>query len=127
MNGRERLFNVLTATAMLILAALSVSAQNPTVGPNEAIAFDYYDADFTAGEVTGFEVQWDADGWLSLGIPPAFSDAQTPAGALSYKVASPFTSGTHSVAFRACNLVGCGGASNPFRVRVSKRADGSAE
>jgi hypothetical protein len=92
-----------------------VAAQGPPiVGPNDAIGFDYFDTEMTAAEVTMFQVQYDGGVWINLGIPPGVVLATTLPGAKTYKANSPFTSGTHSVVFRACNTVGCGGGSVPF-------------
>jgi hypothetical protein len=80
----------------LLLMAVPVLAQQPTpLGPNDAIGFDYVDANMTAYQVSTI-----------------LSD--TPAGSRTYRVLSPFATGTHTVVFRACNGAGCGGGSVPF-------------
>jgi hypothetical protein len=99
----------------LLLMAVPVLAQQPTpLGPNDAIGFDYVDANMTAYQVTGFEASWDTGVWVSLGIPASTILSDTPAGSRTYRVLSPFATGTHTVVFRACNGAGCGGGSVPF-------------
>lgn len=95
--------------------------QAVTIGPTDAIGFDYATAEMTTYAVTRFEVSWDTSAFASLGIPPLVS-AGAPVGFQTYKVIPPFTSGQHTVVFRACNALGCGGGSTPFRLRLSKRA-----
>ena len=96
-----------------VLMATTVSAQTPVIGPTDAIAFDYGNADFTAYQVTRFEASWDG---LTFGAVTTQSAvlADTPTGYTSYLVTPPFSNGTHTVSFRACNAAGCGGASSPF-------------
>jgi hypothetical protein len=103
---------------LVVVALLSLpttaAAQSVIIGPTDAIAFDYENADVITYAVDHFEVQWDGQPWLPLDVTGAvFPD--TGPEALSYRVVPPFTVGTHTVAFRACNLAaGCGGASSPF-------------
>jgi hypothetical protein len=85
----------------------------PTLGPNDALSFDYMDADLSTYQVSSFQASWDGGAWVAIGTT-AFRDAGTTSGATSYKFNSPFTSGQHSVMVRACNAVGCGGGSSPF-------------
>ena len=87
-----------------------VFAQAPILNPDEAIAFDYLDAEYTASSVLRFEVQWDNNAWALATTEPR---VLTP-GTTTYVVIPPFTNGTHTVAFRACNITGCGGSSAPF-------------
>jgi hypothetical protein len=95
-------------------AGANLLAQSaPTLGPNDAISFDYMDADFSGYQVTGFQASWDGGAWAAIS-PTSFRDAGTTSGATSYKVIPPFTSGQHTVSVRACNAVGCGGTSAPF-------------
>jgi hypothetical protein len=102
------------AAVLLLCAAVRMDAQTvPTLGPNDAISFDYMDADFSTYQVSSFQAQWDGGAWVAIGTT-AFRDAGTTSGATSYKFNSPFTSGQHSVMVRACNAVGCGGGSSPF-------------
>jgi hypothetical protein len=102
---------VLTAlVALVVLLALPAAAQSPTV----AVVFDYSNADFITYSVDHFEAQWDTEPWLPLDVTGEVLPDTLPES-LSYRVVPPFTSGTHTVAFRACNLAaGCGGASVPF-------------
>jgi hypothetical protein len=102
------------AAVLLLCAAVRMDAQTvPTLGPNDAISFDYMDADFSTYQVSSFQAQWDGGAWVAIGTT-AFRDAVTTAGATSYKFIPPFTSGQHSVSVRACNATGCGGGSSPF-------------
>ena len=98
---------------VLLLFLFTLSQQPVPIGPDEAIGFDYEQAEITRATVTHFESQWDGQTWVSLGIPPMIS-AGAPVGWNTYKVVPPFTSGTHTAAFRACNISGCGGGSVPF-------------
>jgi hypothetical protein len=104
-----------------------VAAQVTTVGPNDAIGWDYLDADMTIYDVSRFEASWDDSEWTTLGIPPSIIDAETQSGARTYKATPSFTGGNHTVSFRACNAAGPGGASSPFRLRIVKRTAGGAE
>jgi hypothetical protein len=101
------------------LVASLLLFQAVTIGPTDAIGFDYATAEMTTYAVSRFEVSWDNSAYASLGIPATVAGA--PAGFSTYKVIPPFTSGQHTVVFRACNALGCGGSSTPFRLRVSKR------
>jgi hypothetical protein len=94
----------------LLLVPMTLAAQSPTV----AVVFDYSNADFITYSVDHFEAQWDTEPWLPLDVTGEVLPDTLPES-LSYRVVPPFTSGTHTVAFRACNLAaGCGGASDPF-------------
>jgi hypothetical protein len=105
-------------TAVLMLLAVGqMDAQAPTLGPNDAISFDYMDADVATYQVTSFQAQWDGGAWVAL-TSTAFKDAGTTVGATSHKFLTPFTNGTHTVSVRACNSVGCGGGSSPFAFAV---------
>lgn len=97
----------------LLFGATRLTAQAPILTPLDALAFDYLDSDYTNYQVNGFQAQWDGGSWVALS-PASFRDAQTMNGATSYKVIPPFTNGSHSVSYRACNAVGCGGGSAPF-------------
>jgi hypothetical protein len=108
--------------ASLALACVVVRAQTPVIGPDEGVGFDYLTAALLTDSVTEFQAQWDGGDWGTLGLPPAVVLPDTPDGAQSYAVPIPFPTGQHTVAFRACNPVGCGGASDPFRLRAAKRA-----
>jgi hypothetical protein len=98
-------------------AGANLLAQAPTLGPNDAISFDYVDADFAGYQVSSFQASWDGGAWVNL-TTTAFKDAVTTVGATSYKFTTPFTNGSHSVTVRACNAVGCGGGSTPFTFAV---------
>lgn len=102
------------ACLLLVCLTLPLSAQAPTVTSSQAIGFDYLDADMTAFSVTRFDVQWDNGAWVSIGIPAPVKQADTLAGASTYKVTPPFTTGNHSVSYRAVNEAGAGAASSPF-------------
>jgi hypothetical protein len=99
-------------------AGANLLAQSaPTLGPNDALSFDYLDADFATYQVSSFQASWDGGAWVALTATP-FKDAITTTGATSYKFLTPFTNGTHTVSVRACNSVGCGGGSSPFAFAV---------
>jgi hypothetical protein len=102
------------AAVLLLVAVARMDAQVPTFGPNDAISFDYLDADFSTYQVTGFQASWDGSAtWVAIGVT-SFRDSLTRAGGTSYKFIPPFTSGQHTVSVRACNAQGCGGGSSPF-------------
>jgi hypothetical protein len=101
--------SVLLVVALLLMP-VTLAAQSPTV----AVVFDYSNADFITYSVDHFEAQWDTEPWLPLDVTGEVLPDTLPES-LSYRVVPPFTGGTHTVAFRACNLAaGCGGASDPF-------------
>lgn len=100
-------------------AEIALRAQVAQIGPDEAIGFDYEVTEFHAVQVTHFEGQWDGGGWVNLGIPEIVSEG-APVGWNTYRVVPPFTSGQHVVLFRACNALGCGATSDPFRLRMGK-------
>jgi hypothetical protein len=97
-----------------VLVAPLVAQQPIPLSPSDAIGFDYTDANLTAYQVSGFEASYDSGPWVSLGIPTGVILPDTPAGSRTYKAIPPFTSGTHTVVFRACNGAGCGVPSSPF-------------
>jgi hypothetical protein len=100
---------------MLSILLIFALGQQPTfIDVNEAIGFDYPDADMTFYAVTSFEAQYDDGQWQNLGVPPSVIDANTQFGMKTYKVVPPMMTGNHTVSFRACNSVGCGGGSTPF-------------
>jgi hypothetical protein len=99
----------------LVVMSVPVLAQQPApLGPNDAIGFDYSDANMTTYQVTGFEASFDSGPYQALGIPTPVVFADTLAGHRTYRVLSPFANGTHTVVFRACNGAGCGVPSVPF-------------
>ncbi len=100
--------------ALLVLVAPILRAQAPVLGPDEAIGFDYADADVTVFEVNRFEAQYDSGAWTPIGMVVS----STTAGITTYKTTPTQTNGTHSVVIRACNVLGCGGASSPFAFAV---------
>ena len=108
-----------TRLALVVLFVLGFvsgpSAQaGPTIGPADALGFDYLDTDLTTSQVNNFQVQWDSGPWVNLGIPPNAVYGDTVAGGKTYKVIPSFTSGSHTMAIHACNTAGCGVASAPF-------------
>ena len=94
-----------------LLFAGAREAQAPIVGPEDAIGFDYADADLSGFQVTHFENSYDEGAWLTIGIPPVAAAAN---GLTTYRVAPTPTQGTHTISFRACNAVGCSAPSVPF-------------
>jgi hypothetical protein len=107
------MLRALLAAVLLLVAVARMDAQVPTFGPNDAISFDYFDADFSTYQVTGFQASWDGGGWSGIGVT-SFRDSLTASGSTSYKFLPPFTSGQHNVSVRACNATGCGGGSSFF-------------
>lgn len=109
----------LALVCLVVLGFIATpSAQVPTITSSQAVGFDYLDADMVSFSVTRFDVQWDNGVWVSIGIPAAVKLANTLAGASTYKVTPPFTTGNHSVSFRAVNAAGAGAASGPFPFAV---------
>jgi len=105
---------VVTLAALLMVVAVP-AAQAPVIGPNDAIGFDYRDADLTGFAVSRFEASYDSGTWAAIGIPPV---AIVTNGISTYRVIPPQAQGTHTVAFRACNAVGCSSSSGPFAFAV---------
>src|SRR5690242_9730943 len=106
--------------AVLLIGSLrgALLAQSVILTPTDALGFDYLDADLTSFAVARFEVSYDLGAWTSLGLPAPFALSDTIAGAHTYKVVPQFTTGSHSVQFRACNAAGCGSASAAFPFAV---------
>jgi hypothetical protein len=103
------------AVGMAVLGfATVVSAQGPILSPGDALAFDYYDSDFSTYAVTSFQASWDSGTSWTVLVIVAFTDQDTVEGATSYQFIPPFKNGQHSVILRACNAQGCGGGSVPF-------------
>jgi hypothetical protein len=108
-----RLIRLLLVLSVVLIAP--IHAQQPVaLSPADALGFDYRDVDLSGYAVSGFEVNFDNGPWQPLGIPASVILPDTIPGGRTYKVLSPFVSGTHTVAFRACNSAGCGGPSVPF-------------
>ena len=103
--------------AVLLIVALSgvPVLQAPVIGPQDAIGFDYPDADVSGYQVTHFENQYDGGAWTSISMPPVAAQGN---GVSTYRVIPTTQTGTHNIAFRACNAVGCGGSSSPFAFAV---------
>lgn len=85
----------------------------PIIGPNDALGFDYVDANIVNYAVTHFEVQYDTAPFVML-QPTQVILGDTPPGSTTYRFVPPFSSGTHTAMVRACRAEGCGGGSNPF-------------
>jgi hypothetical protein len=105
----------LVAVALVLSASLNVEAQTPVVGPTDVIAVDYPEAWFTDYSVQRFEVQYDAQGWTSLGIPPVYTASD---GVTTYMVSPTMEPGGHTVSFRACNAAACSASTSPFAYEV---------
>lgn len=111
----ELIATLIVMTILVVsLLVQRVEGQTPTIGPLEAIGFDYPDADLFAYEVNRFEAQYDAGAWTPIGLVVAFASG----GVTTYKTTPTQTNGTHSVVIRACNQAGCGQASAPFAFAV---------
>ena len=122
----RKLYAVLSALAVLLLASASPAADKPPsdvptmavlqqpvrIAPNEILLFDYSDAVMVNEDVTRFEAQYDGGASVDLGIPT--KRATGGIGISSYQLDPIRTAGTHNVIVRACNAVGCSGWSSPF-------------
>jgi hypothetical protein len=98
---------------LLVLAPVASAMQSVVIGPTDAIGFNYSDADLQAYAVTRFEASWDGQAFAAI-QPVTAILPDTPVGFTTYKNIPPFSSGNHTVVFRACRLEGCGGGSVPF-------------
>ncbi len=89
----------------------------PIATQNNAPALDYLITNLTIGAVTRFEIQFDANAFVSIGLPTPTDDAKTGIGAHTYAGAKLGTYGlaigSHTFVARACNAAGCGIASSP--------------
>lgn len=104
----KKLLILLFAFSMTSIATMQAPV---VIGPTDAIGFDYSDALFTSEAITRFEAQYDVGQWTSLGMPT--KTPSTVAGFSTYKVIPPQTTGTHTVVFRSCNVIGCNPVGNP--------------
>ena len=105
---------IVWAVAMVVGLATGAAAQTPAT-PGQAFAFDYLTADLATYSVVRFEQQIDGGAWTDQGIPTVANDAQTPAGATTYRVAIPaLTPGAHTATWRACNATACSAAAAPL-------------
>ena len=97
---------IFTAAMVVLLGLLPVSAQQPIgVDANDLLAWDYLDADMLAYAVTHFERSTDAGQWTPATITEQSSDG---AGVTTYaSTIGQLTNGTHTIAVRTCNAVGC--------------------
>ena len=100
----------LQAAVLLLSASLNAEAQ-PTMGPSDAIGVDYPEAWFNEYAIDRFEVQYDARGWTSVGIPPVYTALD---GVTTYTVTPDTPAGSHTVSFRACNADACSASTSPF-------------
>lgn len=115
MNGWRR---ILSAGVAFVLCVMPVSAQPPSVTPNQRIGFDYLDADRAQYQVTRFEISIDGGSWTQTATQEnVFPD--TLAGATTHSVAPALTPGNHTISFRACNVAGCSGGTSPFAFTYS--------
>ncbi len=99
------------AAALILSASLDVAAQAPLIGPSDAIGVDYPEAWFVKDAIDRFEVQYDAEDWRSLGIPPVYTAMD---GVTTYAVVPATPTGSHTVSFRACNAEACSTSTSPF-------------
>jgi len=104
----------LVLVCLLLLVGIASAQQPVPISPTDAIGFDYLDSHMTDYFVSGFEVAYDGGPYQGIGIPASVVLPDTLGGGRTYKVQSPFATGTHTVTFRACNAAGCGGGSAPF-------------
>lgn len=80
------------------------------IGPTDAIGFDYINTDYQNSQVNRFEASYDGSAYGPLTV----SVYQNVNGVTTWRFVPPQTSGTHTVAVRACNSVECGGSTPPF-------------
>ena len=99
---------------LIVMCSVTLYAQAPTLGPDEAIGWDYSDADLTAYEVNRFEAQYDGGVWTPVGMVVSSANA----GITTFKTTPTQQNGTHSIVVRACNVAGCGAGSSPFGFAV---------
>ena len=102
------------AAALILSASLDVAAQGPLIGPWDAIAVDYPEASFAEYAIDRFEVQYDAEDWRSLGIPPVYTAMDGVTTYTAYTVTPATPTGSHTVSFRACNTEVCSASTSPF-------------
>lgn len=105
---------VFVVLVALVLLVVPLQGQTVTIGPLEAIGWDYADADLNLYQVNRFEAQYDAGAWAAVGMTVAFAAN----GVTTYKTTPPQPSGNHTVLLRACNQAGCGSTSPPFAFAV---------
>ena len=111
------------AAALILSASLDVAAQAPLIGPSDAIGMDYPEAWFVKDAIDRFEVQYDAEDWRSLGIPPVYTAMD---GVTTYAVVPATPTGSHTVSFRACNAEACSTSTSPFAFVIpGEGTDGS--
>jgi len=108
----------LVLLSLVLTMVQTVAQAPPTIGPNDSIGFDYPDAALTAEAIVRFESQYDAGQWTPIGIP---TKVATVGGISTYAAPDPpYTTGQHSVVFRACNAANaCAPASTPPFVFVA--------
>jgi hypothetical protein len=110
----------------VILAPPAPALQGSAIiGPTEAIAFDYRDADLATYAVVRFEASWDGQPFDVVTVDAIILPDTLP-GYTTYRSVPPFASGTHTVSFRACRVEECGGGSEPFRVRIRRHVSADA-
>ena len=102
------------AAALILSASLDVAAQGPLIGAWDAIGVDYPEASFAEYAIDRFEVQYDAEGWRSLGIPPVYAAMDGVTTYTVYTVTPATPTGSHTVSFRACNTEVCSASTSPF-------------
>lgn len=103
--------------ALLMLALYGVPAVAQTsLLPGQRFGFDYAEADLAAFAVDRFEAQLDGGTWTAIGIPPAEIRPDTEPGKRTHVVNPPamLPGRNHSLAFRACNSIGCSPATAPL-------------
>ena len=108
----------LQAAVLILSTSLNVAAQ-PTIGPSDAFGVDYPEAWFNHYGIDRFEVQYDAQGWASVGIPPVYTATE---GVTTYTVTPTTAAGNHTVSFRVCNAEGCSTSTSPFAFVVPGEA-----
>ena len=104
----------LLVIATVVSAVRPLDAQAPILSPGDSIGWDYLDADVATYQVNRFEAQYDAGAWAAVGMVTVASAN----GVTTYKTTPTVNNGTHSILVRACNVSGCGTASNPFAFAV---------
>ena len=111
---------LLAVVCVLGLAGTLTAQQAPPAVAGDKFAWDYVEADIASYGVNRFEIQVDAGAWTAVGIPAAFTDAQTGAGKKSYSVPFPaMQPGNHTISVRACNADVCSAGIAPFGFRLA--------
>lgn len=106
-------------TILLLFVTGAVLAQVPPVvfkNSGRSVAWDYQTVLMKSVPIVRFELSYDNGAFATVGIPTAFTDANTTANSDSYSATIPNTLalGTHTVRGIACAATFCSDPSAPF-------------